>query len=77
MNQREHEQEEVCATQQTVWTEGELNKQTNKLLKEMCHFLPFKYVYFDTRKLITVVILSDFFWLTWKLESLLWALILL
>lgn len=44
----------------------------------MCHFLPFKYVYFDPRKLIADVILSDFLFLvTWKPESLISALILL
>lgn len=27
----------------------------------MCHFLPFKYIYFNCRKLMTAVITSDFF----------------
>lgn len=40
--------------------EQKVNCRKN-LLKEMCHFLPFKYVYFDPRKLIADVILSDFF----------------
>lgn len=70
MNQREHEQEEkyVLHSRQCEQKVNSKKKKpktkTNKqkkLLKEMCHFLSFKYVYFDTRKLITVVILSDFF----------------